>query len=366
MKKYIYIDDEDVASIQSIIEGLNHTGQIEVYRMPMKQGESIEQVYQLLETSQYDGIIVDYMLNGNGPYRIGCNSNSIAQYIRDLADKNIKAACPVVLCSTESKLQEQLLLGYTSGDLYDYHFAKDIDIKYDYEASVLESLANGYEAIANANNDINVILGRDISNLDERPFEPFLQTTIRAKQCADLMLQDFFQYSGILISEDVLCARLGIAKEGAYKDILLRFASAEYKGVFYARGNYFWADKVDEIFFEIFNMSLASVDAEKKIDMYKSQLGVEALNLAIMDEHNHSKRFWTICDKTRVALDPMEGYRLKEAKVLKPWQEPRFVSFSAISDGDVEEKMLVDMDKERYHQKVEYLKNRQNEGVAVQ
>ena len=366
MKKYIYIDDEDVASIQSIIEGLNHSGQIEVYRMPLEQGQSIEKVYHFLRDCPYDGIIIDYMLNGNGPFRIGCNANSIAQYIRDLADKNIKGACPIVLCSTDSKLQEQKQLGYTSGDLYDHYFAKDIDIDYDREAKILESLANGYEVIANANNDISVILGRDISDLDERPFEPFLQTTIRVKQCADLILQDFFQYSGILISDEVLCARLGIVKKGAYEEILSRFTSASYQGVFCALGNYFWTDKVDEIFYKTFNVTLASVDAEKKIEMYKTVLGVEALYLAPMDENNHSKRLWTICDKTRVALDPMEGYRLKETKVLKPWQEPRFVSFSALSDGDVDEKMVVDMDKERYHQKVEYLKNHQNEGVAVQ
>ena len=356
MKKYIYIDDEDVVSIQSIIEGLNHSGQIEVYRMPLEQGQSIEKVYQYLRDCPYDGIIIDYMLNGNGPFRIGCNANSIAQYIRDLADKNNKVACPIVLCSTDSKLQEQKQWGYTSSDLYDHYFAKDIDIDYDREARVLESLADGYEVIANANNDISVILGRDISDLDERPFEPFLQTTIRAKQCADLILQDFFQYSGILISEEVLCARLGIAQNGAYKDILSGYASAMYQGIFCALGNYFWTDKVDEIFYKMFNVSLASVDAEKKIEMYKTQLGVEALDLALMDENNHSKRFWTICDKTRVALDPMEGYRLKEIKVLKPWQEPRFVSFSAISDGEVEENMVVDMDKERYRQKVAYLK----------
>lgn len=355
MKRYIYIDDEDITSIQSIIEGLNNSEQIEVYRMPLTQDRSIEKVYQLLETSQYDGIIVDYMLNGSGPFRIECNSNSIAQYVRDLADKNKKVACPIVLCSTDSKLQEQKRLGYTSDDLYDHYFAKDIDIDYDREAKILESLADGYEVIANANNDISVILGRDISDLDERPFEPFLQTTISAKQCADLILQDFFLYSGILISDKVLCARLGLAREGAYEEILSMFTSAGYQGVFCALGNYFWTDKVDEIFYKTFNVTLASVDAEKKIEMYKTLLGVEELCLAPMDEYNHSKRFWTICDKTGVALDPMEGYRLKETKVLKPWQEPRFVSFSAISDGEVEENMVVDMDKERYHQKVEFL-----------
>lgn len=356
MKKFIYIDDEDVDSIQSIIEGFNQCGRIEVYRMPLGKGQSIEQVYQYLRECPYDGIIIDYMLNGNGPFRIGCNSNSIVQYIRDLADKHNQVACPVVLCSTDSKLQEQIQLGYTSGDLYDYQFAKDIDIDYEKEARVLESLANGYEIIANANNDIKTILGRDISNLDERPFEPFLQTMIMAKQCADLILQDFFRYSGLLISEDVLCARLGIAREGAYINILSMYKSAVYHGIFDELGDYFWTDKVDEIFYDIFKVSLASIDAEEKIEMYKTRFGYETLSLAPMDEYNHSKRFWTICDKTRVALDPMEGYRLKESKILKPWQEPRFVSFSSISSGEVEEKMIVDMDRERYHQKVEYLK----------
>lgn len=355
MNKYIYIDDEDIASVQSIVDGLNGVGIIEVYRMPLKQGIKTEEIYQSLKTEEYDGIIIDYMLNGGGPYQIGSNSNPIAQFARDLADKGEKRSCPIILCSTNENLQKQLNSGYTSNDLYDYQFEKCFKINYKRESVLLDSLANGYKLISNKKNEIRNILARDIVGLDPRPFEPFMcAETIQIKQCADLVLQDFFKYSGMLISEDVLCARLGIAQTGSYADIVSVFAPAKYSGAFSEFGRYYWADIVDKIFYDIFETSLASIDAVRKIELLGQKFTTVSLEPAPMDKYSVSKNFWTVCDVTKVALDPMEGYRLKEKTILKPWQEPRYVSFSAMSDGLIEEYKIVDVDVLRYQQKVEF------------
>lgn len=359
MKKYLYIDDESLDSIEALIKGLNRCERILVERMPLEQGDKIEEVYQKLRELQYDGIIIDLMLNGNGPFRIACNSNPIVQYVRDLSERGEHAFCPVVLCSTDKQLKEQLNNGYTSGDLYDYHFSKDFFIDYEHEAIMLESLAKGYDLIKS--NNICKILCRDISNLDVRPFEPFLEGRIEIKQCADLILKDLFMYSGLLISEEVLCARLGIAKKGSYKEVLSLFDSAKYMGVFKEVGNFYWSDLVCEIFYEIFHVSLATLDAEEKVMLlHKHFLNVE-LEEASLSAHNHSKRFWTICVKTHECLDPMEGYRIKEKTTLKPWQDSRFVSFMAISSGDVDINEISPMDVARYYHKVEYLRKSKDE-----
>ena len=364
MNKYIYIDDEDIASVQSIIDGLNGAGIIEVFRMPLKQGIKTDEIYQDLKTEEYDGIIMDYMLNGGGPYQIGSNSNPIAQYVRDLAEGG--KSCPIVLCSTNENLQKQLNSGYTSNDLYDYQFEKSLKINYKRESELLDSLANGYKQISNSKSEIRNILARDIAGLDPRPFEPFMcAETIQIKQCADLVLQDFFKYAGMLMSEDVLCARLGIAQTGSYADIVSVFAPAKYSGVFNEFGQYYWTDIVNRIFYDIFGTSLASVDAVRKIELLGQRFTTATLELAPMDEYSVSKNFWTVCDVTKVALDPMEGYRLKEKTILKPWQEPRYVSFSALSDGLVEVNKIVDIDVLRYNQKVEYLTRRRNESKRI-
>lgn len=360
MKKFIYIDDEDNMAIQPIINGLNQSGRIEVFRMPLTNSGSINEICHKLNEFEYDGIIIDYMLNGNGPYHIDCNSNTIAQYVRDLADNNKAPSRPIVLCSTAENLKSQYEKGYTSSDLYDYNFSKGFEIDYAKEAVVLVSLAEGYEKIAHTQN-ICEILGRDISNLDERPFESVGLGRICVQKCSDLILKDLFKYSGILISKEILCARLGISEKGAYEELLAQFASAKYIGVFQDLSDYYWTDKVEDVFLSIFKTNMASLDAEEKIEIYREKFPDVRLQLAPTDSHSYSKRLWTICQETKVAIDPMEGYRLKEKGILKPWQEPRYVSFSAISDGNVKEETVISADFERYLQKVEYLKNQENE-----
>ena len=359
MKKYLYLDDEALDAIKPIIDGLNRSSKIVVERVPLEQDETIDQVYSSLREIRYDGIIVDYMLNGTGPFRIGCNSHSIAQYLRDLAEQGVVQPCPIALCSTDQNIKRQLQNGYTSNDLYDYHFAKDMDIDYGLIALKLESIAVGYEEIIKSGKDISRILQKDISNIDPRPFEPFAKS-IQTKQCADLILQDFFKFSGLLISEEILCARLGIAKVGTYREILSIFDSAKYSGVFKELGKYYWFDIVSIIFRELFNENIASLDAEEKVELMKTKLDNASFEVAPIGRNNNSKRYWTICERTGVALDPMEGYRLKESIALKPWQEPHYVSFSAISDGEVDYNEVVDGDLERYTRKVNFLKKIKN------
>lgn len=354
MKKYLYIDDESVNSIEPLINGFNRSERILVERMPLDKNEKIEDIYQKLRDLQYDGIIVDLMLNGSGPFRIACNSNSIVQYVRDLAERNEHKFCPVVLCSTDEQLQKQLHNGYTSSDLYDHHFSKDFSLSYDYEAKVLESLAEGYDKITKEN-DVNELLKRDISHLDTRPFEPFIGGKIDVKQFADFILKDLFIYSGLLIPEEILCARLGISKNGSYKEVLSLFASAKYIGVFKEVGDFYWSDIVCEIFHRIFHVNLASLDAEEKTTLLEKHLRNHTLEEAPLAPYNRSKRFWTICVITHECLDPMEGYRMKERTILKPWQEPHFVSFNAISSGELNETDIIPIDAERYRRRVEYL-----------
>ena len=362
MKKYIYIDDEDDKSIQPIVEGLNRSGKILVERLPLERDEPINNVYKRLMNNPYDGIIIDYMLNGSGPFHIGCNSHSITQYVRDLADSGTIRSCPIVLCSTDQNLHQQLQRGYTTNDLYDYHLAKDYGIDYDYTSTRLECLANGYERIANKSDNLESIVGRDISLLDLRPFEPYLIAERNVQQCADVILKDLFKYSGLLISEEILCTRLGIARTASFHEITRLFDAAKYTGIFYEWGNYYWMDKVREIFQDIFHANIAAMDASEKLKLLQEHhLGI-TLEEAPTDPYNISKRYWTNCVVNGIALDPIEGYQVLELGALKPWQECRYVSFSAISSGEADKVWpLMDGELERFRQKVDFLNERNHE-----
>lgn len=356
MKKYVYLDDEDNATIQPIIDELNRSKRIGVSRVPLDKNESLEVLFGMLKRMEYDGIIIDYKLDGGGPYSLFCNANTIAQYLRDLADNGECPSIPIVLCSTDENLQKQYSNGYTSIDLYDYQFTKDISLEYDRETAMLESLAEGYEMIRNYRHDVQKIVCRDITNLDERPFRPFFEKQISVQKCADVIIKDLFQFSGILISKEILCARLGIAMINDYLKVLSLFDAAKYIGVFSELGEYYWMDIVNEIFYSKYGTNLAMLNAGEKMHLLSSGFGDVQLEQAKADSFNNSTRFWTICETTKVALDPQEGYRLKERNILKPWQEHRYVSFSAISSGYVETNKIDEMDYKRFLHKVEYMR----------
>lgn len=356
MKKYIYLDDEDNESIQPMIDGLNGSGKIEVCRFPLDKHERVESIFDSLKRMEYDGLIIDYKLDGGGPYSLSCNANTIAQYMRDLADKGEDLSKPIVLCSTDENLKKQLAFGYTSVDLYDYQFIKDFSIEYGREATVLESLVEGYDKIRNLRHKVQNIVKREISNIDERPFNPFFEEHINVQKCADVIIKDLFKFSGILITKEILCARLGIAMINDYLKVLSLFDAAKYIGVFSELGEYYWMDIVNEIFYSKYGTNLAMLNAGEKMHLLSSGFGDVRLEQAKADPFNNSTRFWTICETTKVALDPQEGYRLKERNILKPWQEHRYVSFSAISSGYVETNKIDEMDYKRYLHKVEYMR----------
>lgn len=356
MKKYIYLDDEDNESIQPIIDALNGSEKIEVSRFPLDKHERVDDIFDSLKKMEYDGLIIDYKLDGGGPYSLLCNANTIAQYLRDLADKGEYPSKPIVLCSTDENLRRQQAFGYTSVDLYDYQFIKDVFIEYDRVATVLESLAKGYDEIHNYGHDIQNVLKRDITNIDERPFNPFFEEFISVQKCADVIIKDLFEFSGILIPKEILCARLGIAMADDYLKVLSLFDAAKYIGVFSELGEYYWMDIVNEIFYSLYGTNLALLNANEKIHLLLSHFKDAKIEQAKVDSYNCSTRFWTICEATKVALDPQEGYRLKEKNILKPWQEHRYVSFVAISSGYVETDKIDEMDYKRFLHKVEYMR----------
>ena len=97
------------------------------------------------------------------------------------------------------------------------------------------------------------------------------------------------------------------------------------------------------------------MDTEEKIKLLQDYFNDSELVEASLAAYNNSKRFWTVCVKTHECIDPMEGYRLKEKTILKPWQEPHYVSFNAISSGELNETDIIPIDAERYRRRVEYL-----------
>lgn len=361
MVRYLYIDDED-STINYLVEGLNQSGQVDVQIFNLSTYKSQEDIHSQLVKEQYDGVILDYRLNGGGPNSLDCNSNVIAQFIRDLAENKNRAECPIIMCSTKSNLDDFDIHVYTARDLYDYKFEKNFNISYNDIAKHLSILASEYQRLADKSIDIYHILGRKEDNpIDEHFMESIQMYKGSAHQLVDFILHQMFPYSGPLVSRSVLLARLGLTSVSKYADnVLSMFESAKYTGSFCAWGEYYWMDTINQVFNSYAKgKTLSTLSAKERVAILGKILRLQ-LEPASPEQNCENDYFWYCCEKTNIPLDPNDAYILKEGKTLFPWQELRYVSFSAISEGVVQEEDLLPDELLRFMRKVEFLKTKRN------
>ena len=126
--KYIYIDDENDGSITSLINGFNDTGLIEVHQLSIEKGLSFSVLESLIKSKitdeNYDGLLIDLRLDGEGPNQLEYSAISISSELRSVCARNELKSFPIILCSTLDKIKETYKSDKTSHDLFDYTFRK--------------------------------------------------------------------------------------------------------------------------------------------------------------------------------------------------------------------------------------------------
>lgn len=360
MVRYLYIDDED-STINFLVEGLNKSGQIDVQIFDLSKYKTQEEIHSQLIKEKYDGLILDYRLNGGGPNSLDCNSNVIAQFIRDLAENENRVGCPIVMCSTKNNLDDFAKRVYTARDLYDYEFEKNFEISYDDIAKRLFILANEYQRLADKSRDICDILNRQKDDpIDGKFWDSIQMYSGSAHQLTDFILHQMFPYSGPLVSRSVLLARLGLTSISEHVDeVISIFESAKYTGSFCAWGEYYWMDKINQVFnSHSKGKPLSTLSAKERVNILSDCLHIPLVP-ASPDSYCENDYFWCCCEKKDIPLDPIDAYMLKNEKMYL-WQEPRYVSFSAISAGDVQEGELLPDELLRFKRKVKFLETQKN------
>lgn len=346
--KYLYIDDEDIDSLQSIINGLNDTKKINVELLKLSPKKTFEDVKDMLiKANDVDGFLIDLRLDGDGPNKLSFSAPTIAQDIITLSSRGDILARPIVLCSTEAKMRATYDADKSSHDLFDYKFEKSTTPNWEKFATKLNSLAVGYNFINNSDKVITTILQRpSIESLDYRAFERFKsEKNIPTSEYAHFVIKSLFHHPGILIKERVLAARLGvdIEKSGeSWKKLRDNyFVKTQYRGAFSDGWCRYWSDHIISTFKEISQGGrLAMLTANERVEILKNTTKIEGLIAAEPIEYCKSSLFWTTCEGLKLPLDPNEGYKVYESLELKPWQEPKYLSFSAINSGRFSSKGL--------------------------
>lgn len=341
--KYLYLDDENEDAVKAIIDGLNDTGKVLVERLAFSAQDTFESLSEKLKSKikqGISGILMDLCLNGGGDSSLKFTASPITQHLRSImATPGEIAQIPIVLCSTDDRLKATYDADKTSHDLYDYKFTK-AEIAWEKVATKMVSIANGYKKMGSQPNSLEELLGRkDISELDDRIFERFAETrNIFPYEFLNFIIKDIFQHPGALIKESVLAARLGVdikSCEMAWEKLKEILApKIQYRGILSNGWTRYWTDRMDLFFREISDgQIMQALTAEERVRILKEKTGISDLRTAKPTRFSSSSYFNTICEALKAPLDSMEGYEVYESYELKPWQEPKFISFEAIASG---------------------------------
>jgi hypothetical protein len=337
--KYLYIDDENDSSIESLIRGFNDCNLIFVERLPIEKGLNFsnlkDSILEKIKSKEFQGVLIDLRLDGNGPDHLEYSAISITSELRSITARKEINSFPIILCSTIDKIKETYNADKTSQDLFDYTFRKSENPDYNKFSIKLNSLAIGYQKLNSGDTQIEKVFNReDLNTIDARIFERFFDQEIVPYDFAHFTIKTLFHCTNPLIKEAVLAARLGVDIEQSgeswikLKDSI--FNIAKYKGLFSDGWERWWADVVISIFKEKTGEKLSFLKAEERVEILKKVFHIENLVAAKPLKHNVSSEFWTICEGYKRPLDPLEGFRIQTTQELKPWQDSKYLSLDAI------------------------------------
>ncbi|WDO12493.1 hypothetical protein MH928_14350 [Flavobacterium sp. WW92] len=348
MSKYrvFYLDDEKDDLTQPIKKKLEANDILEVsLRKPHNFENELDILVEQLKS--YNALILDLQLNGpqentadekDIKFQVRYQAPPLAQMIRTLASEGLLPDLPIILCSTEDKIKDSFTRDFTSHDLFDWTFLKD-DIDNE-TVNKISSLIDGYQILNTSKKDFSLILKRDYKELDERMLSRFvIEENPPIHEIARVIFKDIIQPTGVLISEETLAARLGINiyESKDWSALVKFFLEARYDGIFHNSWNRWWNDIVIDVFENMTNENLASLNAESRVTLLREKTGFNDLKTAKPIELFQSSNYWNICEITRRPLDPFEGFKICGKGEPKPWQDYAYVSLYAI----VEEPDLV-------------------------
>ncbi len=329
--KYWYIDDSQERN--NIARGLINLNKLKVEaQMP----NTWQTIISETQKGSLNGLLLDWQLQREeeaGDY----SSASLAQHLRVLATEGSLTDLPIVLCSAQDGFTRKYKQDLTTHDLFDMVYHKD-DLSEDHTQDEFIALANGYKELNKNNKMPHGILGisePDYARLDIRfqaEFKRFFDLGSPAHQIAQFLLREVLEYQGILIDEDVLAARLGVAKSSPdWEKLKAQLDSAKYKGVFGDAWERWWWFEVEKWCEQkMGDISLQNTSSTKRVNLLKNALpDLQDLVPASPTEYSNSDDFWTVCYATKKPLDYFDGFKTN-IHLHYEWQEPIYVSNFAV------------------------------------
>ena len=341
MYRYLYIDDEGKDTSEALASGLSSKNvTVEYKHVSIFDTEFIKN-----NLDNYDGIVLDLRLDDT-PNSSNFTATEFAQHIRTLVTKkeDLKKDLPIVLFSTDDKLQQVYAIDLSSHNLFDSYYNKTETDTHANASNELFALAEGYIEINKNKNNLPALMGlEDLYDLNAEIFARFdiENSNIPIHEYAQVILKDLIYVTGALIDESILASRLGVdIKSKNWQEVKELFKLAKYQGVFSDGWDRWWMFKINEIFKKEFNTYLSYLNAEEKCQLFIEKKNISDISSPIPIKFNSSNRYTTVCKVLNRPLDAIEGYRVYTTKPLKQWQEYSYASLYAFAEKLNEEKKI--------------------------
>lgn len=347
MKKnieYLCIDDQQDATIDPLLNRLSDSGDVTFIRQtPTGLEDQLSTIAQQAASSQGRfGLLLDLRLDVDADIdgnRVAYRGPTLAQELRTRMAEGNLPSFPIVLWSVNTKFKQSYFSDESSHDLFDAVFGKDeevigqpVEVR-----KKLVSLVRGYEALRGISSaDAMTRLGLDASN--ESPI--YVQFAAQYKQLsgqathevAHFLLNELVGVEGLLVTEDMVAARLGVdtqASNGQWQKVKDHLESTKYSGPFSDGWDRWWWYSVEDWWETLSDNQndLRRMTAEDRVSALNHSLGIGLLHARPI-ETTYSNKFSTLCVGLNKPLDPVDGLRVVSHTQL-PWQETRYVSIYA-------------------------------------
>lgn len=337
--KYLYLDDEEENVIKPLTDAVSIDGELEiVLQHPGIYNDDFDSLIKVLQ--DYHGFILDWRLDQTvpeGSRRFKFRAGALAQEIRSREIEKAAVPIPIILWTTHQRFEDFYQRDKTSHDLFDRIYVKDKIAELGTSIGrQLISIHLGYQAILSyiqaSLTDFRQLLGcvDNPSFLDIRVQEHFGDSIYPVYDYARFILKELIDHPGPLISENLLAARLGIDVGGSedWKSLLDIIKDYQYQGPFGDEWQRWWSYGIEEKWWFSLpkvDRPLSALTAAERVEIIKLSTELSNLIEAQPIEDDYQTRFITICEETKMPLDPLDGVIIDEPDPA-PWQDRRYLS----------------------------------------
>ncbi|RKE92269.1 hypothetical protein BXY80_2187 [Ichthyenterobacterium magnum] len=341
----IYIDDE-IGKRDAFADSLTDNSDLEIKSYsPSNLGETRDLIFS---NQELDGVILDLKLDGvkYEENTADYTAPSLATAIRSkIVENNFKNEFPIFLLTSQDNLEKYYKYDLTSHDLFDFLFFKQKLGEVNNYPQKIISILDAYKTIKEEGKKMNSILKVDLSGLINvnLPSKFYDSDSASVYDISKFVLKKIVLRQGILISEEVLAARLGVDIEASqdWEQLKVFFKHIKYDGIYSQVWNRWWSHKLVSYWREVFPKSppLISLNATERVEIIKKQYNLPELKPATPIEKASGSKFWTVCKVYNKPLDVRDGI-LIEMLDSEPWHDKMYISLESILERDYKGKKI--------------------------